>query len=167
MDESEWFPREADEPHTDVRQRTVDGGHRHEVLVSIFAETANVRVAITEPSGLVVGRIAGDVRAAALSAVGDLIGQAMSAARRAHTGTLAPKPSGIERKRAQHRNHGARWTPEEEALLTERFTAGAEISDLCTEFGRNANSIRARLVQLALLPPEDWPAGIRERPQAA
>ena len=164
MDESGWLPPEADEPTTDVRRRVVHGDRTHTILVSVVDDTANVRFETTEPSGMIVGRLSGDLPAATLSVVGDLVGKAMSAAGRAHVGTGQAKPRTADRLRARHRNHGARWTAEDEAQLTERFRAGAEVSELSDEFGRNVNGIRARLVQLGLLPAEEWPARLGERP---
>jgi hypothetical protein len=164
MDESEWLPSEADEPTTDVRRHVIHGDQTHTILISVTDETANVRFEITEPSGISVGRLGGELPAATLSVAGDLVGKAMSAAGRAHGGTGQAKPRNADRLRARHRNHGARWTADDEERLTERFRAGAAVSELSDEFGRNINGIRARLVQLGLLPAEEWPARLGEPP---
>ena len=106
------------------------------------------------------GRVAGEIPTETLSVAGELLGFAMAAAARANGGTSASKLDG---KRRQYTNQGARWTPDEEALLTARFADGAEIADLRREFGRSANSIRARLVQLGHLTADEWPAGLGAR----
>jgi hypothetical protein len=164
MDDSGWLPDEADEPRTDVHRRLVDGGRCLEFEVRVADENASVQLRVSEPGGLMVGRVSGDLPAGSLSVVGQLIGDAMSAAGRAHRGT---DKAGSARPPSRHRNQGARWTPEEEALLSERFTAGASVAELRSEFGRTDNSIRARLVQLELLPAEEWPTRLGERRRAA
>ncbi|HKE66734.1 MAG TPA: hypothetical protein VKB59_19070 [Micromonosporaceae bacterium] len=168
MDESGWLPDEADEPTTNVRRRFVDGGRCHEIMISVAHEAAAVRVHITEPGGRLVGEVSGEIPAVALTIVGELIGDGMFAAGRAHGGTgsnaRSDKP---DAKRPKLRNQGARWTPDEEALLAERFSAGATIAELRGEFGRTDTSIRARLVQLNLLPADEWPARLGARHPAA
>src|SRR5262245_23512410 len=137
MDESGWLPDEADEPTTNVRRRFVDGGRCHEIMIGVAHESAAVRVHITEPGGRLVGEVSGEIPAAALTVVSELIGDAMSAAGRAHGGTgSASRPSSPEAKRPKLRNQGARWTPDEEALLAERFTDGDTVEELHGEFRR-------------------------------
>jgi hypothetical protein len=151
---------EAEELRTRVFGRRVDGGRAHLVGVEVVNDTASVQLNIADPTGLIIGRIAGDIPAATLPAAGELIGTAMSAAAQADGGT---QPARLDRKQRQYPNQGARWTSDEEALLSARFTEGAEVTELRHEFGRSANSIRARLVQLGHLPADEWPAGLGAR----
>jgi hypothetical protein len=167
MSDSDWPLDEADQPRTDLHRHHLDGGRHHEIVVTAIDATASVRLDITDPTGLIIGRISGEIPAAGLTAAGDLLGATLTAVGRAHASGAEPGVSRMERKRQQHRNHGARWTPDEEVLLTERFNAGVPIAEIREELGRNDNSIRARLVQLGLLAPDQWPAGIGERPRAA
>jgi hypothetical protein len=160
MDESGWLPAEAEEPRTAVFRRQIDGGREHFVGVDVGTELTTVKLTIADAHGLSVGRVAGEIPTETLSVAGELLGFAMAAAARANGGTSASKLDG---KRRQYPNQGARWTPDEEALLTARFADGAEIADLRREFGRSANSIRARLVQLGHLTADEWPAGLGAR----
>jgi hypothetical protein len=56
-----------------------------------------------------------------------------------------------------------RWSPEDDARLKERFGAGAPIDELAAVLRRKEGAIRARLVKLGLLAPEEAP-GMRVRP---
>ncbi|HKD97179.1 MAG TPA: hypothetical protein VKB69_06190 [Micromonosporaceae bacterium] len=159
MNENDWLPDESRQPHTDLHRHMVDGGRHHEITVSADEGTAQVRLDITDPNGLIIGRIAGEIPAAGLSAAGDLLGTVLGAAGIAHTGKGGPL-SRLDRRRRDFPNHGARWTEEDEALLATRFTSGASIADLRDELGRGDNSIRARLVQMGLLPTDQWPIGV-------
>ena len=141
-------------------RRQIDGGREHFVGVDVGHAFATVKLTIADAHGLSVGRVAGEIPTETLSVAGELLGFAMAAAARANGGTAASKLDG---KRRQYPNQGARWTPDEEALLTARFADGAEIADLRREFGRSANSIRARLVQLGHLTADEWPAGLGAR----
>ena len=163
MDESGWLPAEAEEPHTAVLRRQIDGGREHFVGVDVGTELTTVKLTIADANGLSVGRVIGEIPTAALSVAGELLGSALTAAARAGGRTSSTKLDG---KRRQYPNQGARWTPDEEELLTARFADGAEIADLRREFGRSANSIRARLVQLGHLSADEWPAGLGARPAA-
>jgi hypothetical protein len=113
-----------------------------------------------DATGLSVGRVTGEIPTESLSVAGELLGLALAAAARADGGTSSAKLDG---KRRQYPNQGVRWTPDEEARLTARLAEGAEIADLRREFGRSANSIRARLVQLGHLSAVEWPAGLSAR----
>jgi hypothetical protein len=160
MDESGWLPAEAEEPRTAVFRRQIDGGREHFVGVDVGHAFATVKLTIADADGLSVGRVTGEIPTETLSVAGELLGFAMAAAARADGGMA---PAKFDGKRRQYPNQGARWTPDEETLLTARFADGAEIADLRREFGRSANSIRARLVQLGHLPADEWPAGLGAR----
>jgi hypothetical protein len=160
MDESGWLPAEAEEPRTAVFRRQIDGGREHSVGVEVGSELATVKLTIADANGLSVGRLTGEIPTETLSVAGELLGFAMAAAARADGGT---SPAKLDGKRRQYPNQGARWTPDEESLLTARFADGAEIADLRREFGRSSNSIRARLVQLGHLPADEWPTGLGTR----
>lgn len=141
-------------------RRQIDGGREHFVGIDVGTELTTVKLTIADAHGLSVGRVTGEIPTETLSVAGELLGFAMAAAARANGGT---SPAKLDGKRRQYTNQGARWTPDEEALLTARFADGAEIADLRREFGRSANSIRARLVQLGHLPADEWPAGLGAR----
>jgi hypothetical protein len=160
MDESGWLPTEAEEARSAVFRRQIDGGREHFVGVDVGTQLTTVKLTIADAAGLSVGRIAGEIPTDILPVAGELLGFAMAAAARADGGTSSAK---LDSKRRQYPNQGARWTPDEEAMLTARFDEGAEIADLRREFGRSINSIRARLVQLGHLPADEWPAALGAR----
>ena len=73
--------------------------------------------------------------------------------------TTAHRPSvgTIEwRKSVQARHPRAyqRWTPEEDAKLTEEFRAGSSVAEMAQSHNRRPGAISARLVRLGLLLPE-------------
>lgn len=53
--------------------------------------------------------------------------------------------------RAAHPNAYARWTPDEEERLVERFRAGTSIAELARGLGRQPSGIRSRLKKLQLI----------------
>jgi hypothetical protein len=63
----------------------------------------------------------------------------------------------------RHRNQGARWSAEDDDLLTARYQAGATPKELMTEFGRSRGGITARLEHLGLVTPDGVPVA---RPQS-
>ncbi len=72
----------------------------------------------------------------------------------AHAPELAGKPlRGMKLKeiRAQHPNAYAKWTPEEEKEIIEKFKSGKSIKDISALSGRKVGGIRSRLVKLGLI----------------
>jgi hypothetical protein len=121
MNECGWIPDENQQPHTDLHRHMVDGVHHHEITVTADDGTARVRLDITDPAGVIIGRISGEIPAGGLSAAGDLLGSVLSAAGLAHTALADPEPIRIDRRRL---GFGAHWAPlDEEALLVGRDRA--------------------------------------------
>ncbi|MGI6379225.1 MAG: hypothetical protein ACOX2R_00405 [Anaerolineae bacterium] len=57
----------------------------------------------------------------------------------------------IAKIRETHPRAYAKWSPEEEAQLRERYLRGASVSDLAERFERQPGAIAARLARLGLL----------------
>jgi len=62
-----------------------------------------------------------------------------------------PKKYSVDALRKKHPNAYCSWSEEEDERLTEQFTAGNDVEELSSAFGRQKGAIRARLIKLGLV----------------
>lgn len=73
----------------------------------------------------------------------------------------------VEQMRKAHPHAYKKWTPEEEAVLSEKFKDGADIQELAAFFQRKPGAIRSRLSKLRLSSfPGYEQAGVIQRANA-
>ncbi|GHJ49038.1 hypothetical protein Cs7R123_63800 [Catellatospora sp. TT07R-123] len=155
MDEATAPVEDADRPATErveVSRRVTADGRTITVHATGDGQRVRVQLAIQDAEGNEAGRLNGEIALADMTQAGQtlaaLIGSVAVAVGQA-------KPSlGLDQLRQRHPNAYRPWTDEADALLTERFQAGAPLVDLAGEFGRKTSAIVARLVRLGLLPPD-------------
>ena len=80
-------------------------------------------------------------------------------------GAWGGPPSALAERRLKHPNLYAKWTEAEESDLVERFRGGARFTEIAGELGRTVGGVKARLIRLGELSPED--VGWRSRGRAA
>ncbi|WP_051366477.1 hypothetical protein [Hamadaea tsunoensis] len=74
-----------------------------------------------------------------------------------------PGAASLAERRKKHPKLFTKWTEADEDRLAARFRGGASYAELAAEFGRNVAGIKARLVKLGELTPEQggwvarWP----------
>ncbi|MBI5135516.1 AAA family ATPase [Candidatus Uhrbacteria bacterium] len=67
----------------------------------------------------------------------------------------AQKAYAVDRIRKEYPNAYRAWSKADDALLTDQYTAGSDIEDISTAFGRRKCAIRSRLVKLGLIEAPD------------
>jgi hypothetical protein len=152
---------ESSDSLTELRRAVVVDGRTHALEVRSDEFRTQVELCITDAAGAIVGSMTGAVEANCLQAAADLVGSALTAAANAHANKGFDTRLRKQRVQEKHRNHGLRWRADEDRELAKRFNESASYAELADEFGRNENSIRARLVLLDLLPTDQWPTGAR------
>lgn len=105
---------------------------------------------IGDLSGEVIAEIAGVIPPHDVAVLCCLLGAACAQVPGHDHEPVRRKAYEVSDIRRRHRNAYERWSPEDDTRLLERYHHGASVTALCTEFGRNAGGIRARLAKLGI-----------------
>jgi hypothetical protein len=147
MDDNEYLSGEAPPPHIAIDRQVVVGDTQFLITASgSGGRRIDLAVVGCDRDGLVVSEISGGISPRDLPAVADVLTSTLAGLVALHEHHRSTPAAGRRRP-----NHGARWTPEEDARLAARHRAGASQRELMDEFGRSRGGIRARLEHLGLI----------------
>jgi hypothetical protein len=105
----------------------------------------------SDRDGQLVSEISGGLAPSDLPALTDVLTSTLAGLIAMTRPPASDRPSSAPRDRPP--NQGARWSPADDAQLTDRYHAGARLRDLADEFGRSSGGVRARLEFLGVLAP--------------
>lgn len=149
MDDNQFPPEEAPPPHLSLDRQLTVGGTQFLITASgSGGRRIDLAVVACDADGRVVSELSGGISPADLPAVTDVLTSTLSGLVALHERGRPASPAGGVRRP----NQGARWHPEDDARLVERFRAGVGERALMDEFGRSRGGIRARLEHLGEVP---------------
>jgi hypothetical protein len=133
--------------HVTLNRRLTMGAISYDITAEGDDERPiELAIAGRDHEGHVVNSLIGEIRLADLPAVTDLVASTLTSLVALHSPGAAPPTR-------RPRNHGIRWTPEDDERLAARFREGAKEKELMAEFDRTRGGIRSRLEYLGEIQP--------------